>query len=184
MRTSKGFTLIELLVTFAILAVLVRLAAPSFTAMIRTNNMTGTVNGFIADMRYARSEAIRRGGKVVMCRSNLPETTQACNGITGAATGWATGWIIFHDLDGDATRDTGETILRVQAPLTTVDLIVDSATTPAYLFRYDATGLIPSANTASLTFGGTSFTTNQKRVICVRINGIPKISGDGNANCS
>lgn len=184
MRTSRGFTLIELLVTFGILAILVRLAVPSFTTMIRTNNMTGVVNGFIADMRYARSEAIRRGGKVVMCRSNLPETTQGCDGTNGATTGWATGWIIFHDLDGDGAQDAGETILRVQAPLSAVDSILDTATTPAYLFRYDATGLIASANTASLSFGGTSFSTSQQRVICVRISGIPRISGDGNANCN
>ena len=35
--------------------------------------MSGNVNGFLADMRYARSESIRRGGGVTLCRSDAPE---------------------------------------------------------------------------------------------------------------
>ena len=72
MNKSHGFTLLELMVVLAIVAILTMLAAPSFTRLIQSITMSSTVNTFLADMRYARSESIRRGGGVVMCRSDDP----------------------------------------------------------------------------------------------------------------
>ena len=94
MKKSYGFTLIELLVAIAIAAILIALAAPSFKQLIQSSTMSSNVNNFLADMRYARSEAIRRGGSVVMCRSNAPEAASpACGsgsgpgGMAGSAAG-------------------------------------------------------------------------------------------------
>ena len=52
-------------------------------------------------MRYARSESIRRGGGVVMCRSDTPEAASPVGGTDASpgGKGWASGWIIFHSLD-------------------------------------------------------------------------------------
>lgn len=188
MRTSDksaGFTLIELLVVIAIVAILTTLAAPSFKRMIQSSTISSNVNTFLADMRFARSESIRRGGGVVMCRSNFPETTQACNGSTGASNGWVTGWIIFHDLNDNGTRDPGEPILRVQGPITSVDSIVDSATVPKYKFPFSATGRLPIGNGTSLQFGSNSnFANDVQRVICVNVGGRARIAGDGTSSCT
>lgn len=184
MKKSRGFTLIEVLVTVAILAVLIGLAAPSFVGLIQARAITNNVNSFMADMRYARSESIRRGGKVVMCRSNLPETTQACNGTTGATNGWVTGWIIFHDLNGNGAHDSGETLLRAQSPITDLDSIVDSSSTPKYKFSFGANGRLPVANAATLQFGGADFENSKQRVICVSVGGYARIAGDGYASCN
>jgi prepilin-type N-terminal cleavage/methylation domain-containing protein len=73
MTKARGFTLLELMVVLAIIAILVTLAAPSFTRLIQSTTVSSNVNNFLADMRYARSESTRRGGQVVMCRSDAPE---------------------------------------------------------------------------------------------------------------
>ena len=182
MNKSRGFTMIELMVVIAIVAILTTIAAPSFKAMLQSSNMTSNVNSFLADMRYARSEAIRRGGAVVMCRSNLPETTQACDGTTGATNGWLTGWIIFDDLDKDGVHDAGEPILRVQGPISALDSIIEP-TSPSYKFRFNATGRLPGTTT-TINFGSSDFPATVQRVACVSVGGRARVAGDGYASCS
>ncbi len=184
MHRVRGFTLIEVLVVIGIVAVLMQIAAPSFKSQIQAGTMRSNVNSFLADMRFARSESIRRGGGVVMCRSNAPESTQACNGTTGASNGWVTGWIIFHDLNNNGARDSGESILRVQIPITSIDSIVDGSGTPKYKFPFDATGRLPIGNAATIQFGGGDYSNTVQRVVCVNQGGYARIAGDGNASCS
>lgn len=186
MDKMRGLTLIELLVTMAILAILMGLAAPSFLRTVRSNAMATGVNTFLADMRYARSEAVRRGGRVVLCRTDAPEaSTPACASDAGSTgKGWATGWIIFHDLDGDGTYSTGDNTLRVQAGLGSVDRVLEGTPTASTKFRFTATGrLSDTGSAAKLVFGGDSFVTELKRVVCVSAGGRGRIAGDGSAGC-
>lgn len=186
MDKMRGLTLIELMVTMAIAAILMGLAAPSFLRTVKSNAMSTGVNTFLADMRYARSEAVRRGGRVVLCRTDSPEAVPpACAADAGSTgKGWATGWVIFHDLDGDGTYSTGDNTLRVQAALGSVDKIVEGTVTASTKFRFTATGrLSDTGSAAKLTFGGDNFSTDLKRVICVSAGGRGRISGDGSAAC-
>ncbi len=186
MDKMRGLTLIELLVTMAILAILMGLAAPSFLRTVRSNAMATGVNTFLADMRYARSEAVRRGGRVVLCRTDLPEAaTPSCAADAGTTgKGWATGWIIFHDLDGNGDYSTGDATLRVQAGLGSVDRVLEGTATASTKFRFTATGrLSDTGSAAKLVFGGDNFATDLKRVICVSAGGRGRIAGDGNAGC-
>jgi type IV fimbrial biogenesis protein FimT len=174
MNKFHGFTLIEAMVVVAIVAILTTLAAPSFKSLIQSNAMSGNVNSFLADMRYARSEAIRRGGVVVMCRSNLPETTLSCDGNTDATTGWQTGWIVF---------DSQNNVLRRQGPITNMDSILDPAPSPDYRFNFNAAGRLPGGN-GHVNFGGSQFPTTAQRVVCVGVGGRARIAGDGSTSCS
>jgi type IV fimbrial biogenesis protein FimT len=73
----------------------------------------------LADLNFARSEAIKRHVPVTLCASADPlATTPVCT--ANDATSFA-GWIVFVDdanaavasgNDGNATLDTGETLLR------------------------------------------------------------------------
>ena len=63
-RSLSGFTLVELLVAMAVAIVLLGLALPAFDTFIEQRNMTSRVNGFIAAVNLARSEAVNRGGDV------------------------------------------------------------------------------------------------------------------------
>jgi type IV fimbrial biogenesis protein FimT len=99
-RIQAGFTLIELMVVMAIAAILISLAAPSFARLIRSTSVASDVNTFLADLRFARNEAIKRGTVIVMCKSDDPEAaTPSCS--TGAD--WKSGWIIFADDNNSGT---------------------------------------------------------------------------------
>ena len=60
----KGFTLIELMIIMAIAAILVTLAAPSFTAFFSKKRVEGLINELVTDLQYARSEAVQRNTSV------------------------------------------------------------------------------------------------------------------------
>lgn len=94
MRFSPGFTLIELIVTIAVAAILLGVAVPSFQETIKNNRMAANVNEFIAALNLARSEAIKRGVPVTVCKGNAA----ACNN----AARWDDGWIVFADGAGAA----------------------------------------------------------------------------------
>jgi type IV fimbrial biogenesis protein FimT len=181
---ARGFSLVELLVSMALLIVLTALAAPSIQRTIQSGRISSAVNTFLADIRFARSEAVRRGGNVALCRSNSPEAADPTCG-TGNGTGnagWATGWFVFHDLNGDGARAAGETVLRVQEPTSGINAIVDSG--PSTVFRFTATGRLNNSTVTSIQFGTDSgFTDDVQRVVCINVSGRARVAGDGAATC-
>lgn len=113
MKNQSGFTLVELMVVLAIAVFLITSAIPSFQSFIQNNRMSSTTHGFITSMNLARSEAVKRGTQVTMCKSG-DSATCVNNG------GWEQGWIVFVDNNGDGQRQTGgtpEELLRVQNSL-------------------------------------------------------------------
>jgi type IV fimbrial biogenesis protein FimT len=107
---ERGFTLVEAMVVVCIAAVIASLAAPAFTEMMDAHRRISAVNRLVASLHLARSEAIKRNGRVVLCKS--PDLA-ACAGKGG----WDQGWIVFHDLNNNAQLDAGEWLLLQQGPL-------------------------------------------------------------------
>ena len=90
---KSGFTLIELLVTLAVVAIMLAMSVPGFQAMISGNAIASISNEFVAALHLTRSEAIKRGTRVTMCKSaNSTATPPACGGSE-----WQDGWLIFVD---------------------------------------------------------------------------------------
>lgn len=186
-RKPVGFTLLELMVVLAIVAILVTVATPSLARLLQSNTRSGAVNTFLTDMRFARSESIRRGGGVTLCRSDSPEAANpTCSSVpAGTGTGWVSGWIIFHDLDANGLKDASDPLLRVQAPITAMDAISDGGVGSPSPFRFTGTGrLFNLSSAATLTFGGSSYTADARRVVCVGFGGRARIAGDGSSDCN
>jgi len=124
-------TLIELLITLAVGAVLLVVAVPNLSTFVKNNRILSTSNDFIAAVNIARTEAIRRGVTVVLCRTMLPlATTPTCNRSGSTANDWSTGWLMYAT-DGDINeRDyasaTDELIRVGQATAGSVELTSDS----------------------------------------------------------
>ncbi|MFM2331737.1 MAG: hypothetical protein RIQ74_560 [Pseudomonadota bacterium] len=74
MGKSQGFTLIELMVTIAILAIIATLAAPSFTKIIRKNQLAHDTRDFVDLLSETRSEAIFKQNNFVMALDNSVTT--------------------------------------------------------------------------------------------------------------
>lgn len=113
-RGSGGFTLTELLVALAVLGTVTAMAAPSFTTLIESWRVRQTAEELQSTLYYARSEAIRRGGRVVI--QKLPNNTNGCT--LAASTGrWGCGWFVCDDANDNGTCGATETVLqRVDAP--------------------------------------------------------------------
>lgn len=190
MRQAHGFTLIELMVVMGIAAVLATLAAPSFTRLLQSNTISSNVNLFLADMRFARSESIRLGGAVVICRSDAPEASSpTCGSGSGpGGNGWVSGWIIFQDLDNDGNKDNSgsvDPLLRVQAPITSMDSIVEGGSSSSTKLRFTATGRLLNLSSATqFQFGGGNYSNEVQRVVCINLSGRARIAGDGTTSCS
>ncbi|MGH8501581.1 MAG: GspH/FimT family pseudopilin [Gammaproteobacteria bacterium] len=111
MSGPSGFTLIELMVTVAVAAILVTVAVPSFQTMIESNGLTSQVNQFITALNGARSEAVKRGKQITLCKS------ADGNGCGGSTIGYEAGWIVFVDDNQDGVRQTTEELLRFSGAL-------------------------------------------------------------------
>jgi type IV fimbrial biogenesis protein FimT len=104
-----GVTLLELMITLSIVAILGGIAAPSFTQLMRDSARTTAVNSFVHSLYLARSEAIKRGEVVSICKSR--DGTQCAN----TSSDWGDGWMVFVNKDRDEPpiRDEGEDVLSV-----------------------------------------------------------------------
>ncbi len=108
---QNGFTLIELMVTLAVVAIVAGIAAPSFRDMIQDNRLITSSNELLGSVALSRSEAIKRGDRVVICQSI---NTTSCG---GSAANWHQGWIVFVDANTNGTVDNATDIISVHAAL-------------------------------------------------------------------
>jgi len=118
----KGFTLIELLVTMTVLVIVITVGVPSFQNLIKNNRLRTTTNTLVLDINYARSEAIKRGMKVILCRSSDPQTSNPS--CSGNSKEWSNGWILFASQDSNTIYDTGTDVLLKRTEINAVGISI------------------------------------------------------------
>ena len=101
MEREKGFTLIELLITIVVASILLATGVPSIMQMIKNNRVTTQANKLVTAIQLARNEAVKRGTRTTLCAANA--NLDNCS----SSTNWTNGWIVFSNLNGDMTADTG-----------------------------------------------------------------------------
>jgi type IV fimbrial biogenesis protein FimT len=168
-------TLIELMVTIAIAAVLGGLAAPSFKGLMASNQLKSHASSLLSSLLLARSEAIKRNGRVILCKS---ADGLACT----TAGGWQHGWVIFADADNDAVLDAGETVIQRVAALSG-NFSLTGNTNVANRVTYISNG---SANSqvGTFTLCEVGSSSGKAREIVINITGRPKIVEATVASCT
>ena len=119
---NLGFTLIELMVTIAVAAILITVAVPSMRTFVQNGRINTEVNDLLADINFARSEAIKRRTNVSICKS-INGTTCTVGGVD-----WENGRLIFVDPAANGAVDIGDTILRFRGALGGSDTTLFSTT--------------------------------------------------------
>ncbi|MEJ1297168.1 MAG: GspH/FimT family pseudopilin [Candidatus Sedimenticola sp. (ex Thyasira tokunagai)] len=113
----QGFTLIELIITLVILVMLASIGIPPFLDFIRNQNVKRGGYEVMANLSYARSEAIKRNGSVTITPVD--------------ASNWEDGWSIT----------SGGNTLRVLNELEGLDI-----TGPAAAFSFTGNGRTSSVS--------------------------------------
>lgn len=98
MAKESGMTLVELLITIVVLSILLALGVPGLQNFIKSTRVSAQANDLVVAIQLARSEAVKRGTRGVICASDDEAT---CSG----SDDWTTGWIVFSDIDQNGTPD-------------------------------------------------------------------------------
>jgi type IV fimbrial biogenesis protein FimT len=106
MKRQKGFSLVEMLTVSVIVAVLLAIGVPSYRYVGNQNRMSMEVNSLVADLQFARSEALREGKNVTTCVST---NGTACTG----GTAWARGWLVYSNPNSVGNPPVGS-VLRIR----------------------------------------------------------------------
>lgn len=169
MMLVKGFTLIELVITMAIAAILLTIGVPSFQDFIANTRISTDNSNLLADLAFARSEAVKRGTSVTICGK-----TSGANTCSGS---WNGGRLIFVDSGGvvgayDAANDT---LLRVREDIAAGNALATFTFTNAGYIRYLSNGGIDSAGSFRLTRAGYT-----GRNLCINAAGRVRINQSTN----
>lgn len=179
---QNGFTLIELLMVVTIAAILMALGVPSFHALLVKRSVQGAALALVSDLRFARSEALRRSSPVTIC-SLAVNTTDTCS---GAPANWANGWMVFADPANRGTRDAGEEIVRVQQAPSNIATI-QSAVNPTNdrpTITFEANGWAKSADQTFIFTPSGTVPANTQRIVCTSVQGRVRLLAEGASACS
>jgi len=101
---SKGYTLVELMVAIAILGIVSAYAVPSFKQIISNKGVSSTANDLVTILKYARSEAIRRGDWVYVSPVDSESTVDE----------WGSGVRVWSDDDQNEKYQSSEELRVVK----------------------------------------------------------------------
>lgn len=95
-----GVTLVELLVGLILVGVLFVLAMPTWSSTLERMRLSKATNDLLSHITLARTESIRTGQRVVICKGD------EALGCRTDATDWGSGWIVFVDSDRNGLWDS------------------------------------------------------------------------------
>jgi|GEM_PF-190272 len=139
-----GFTLVELMVTIVVLAVLAAIALPNFRSLIQRNAVSTQVNGLLAALQYARSEAITTRSFVSLC-ARKPTANGADNECVPGNRTLDGGWLVYTTTAADRGKvfdasNAGQRLLQTSGMPDNVSMRAGSPRIPTFDARGELNG--------------------------------------------
>ena len=147
----------------SIIAILMAVAVPTFRDFTASRAVAAQVSDFAGALRLARTEAIKRGRPVVVCRTSDP---QAATPDCDAGSDWRSGWLVMQ----------GDTLIRLQSSYANSGGI-ESGGVDTITFR--PAGIAPATSEATFVFRpplptGTASYNSLTHRICVSVTGVTR----------
>ncbi len=141
---QSAMTLIELILVIAIIGIISAIGIPSFQTLIVTSRISSYTNILHGSLLLARTEGLKRGRNVTICRSNnansvAPSCLSALSNPL-IDTGWGEGWLIYIDVDNNKVYSPGDLLIHAQGKL---------------ISKTEDGSIIPVPNRNNLTFNMT-----------------------------
>lgn len=180
--------MVELLVVVAVATVLASLALPSFQSFMVRRSVQAAADVLVSDLRYARSEALKRSARVIVCNSLDGASCMAlCNpavpNVCAPTASWQGGWIVFADTNGNGALDVGE-VLRVQDALLGVASIASANPANDRLQFTYLPGGYTRASSQTFVVTPADGSANAVRVVCVSNQGRALVRAAGASSCA
>jgi type IV fimbrial biogenesis protein FimT len=160
---ERGITLPELLISLAVVSTLTVGAGNMMARFFQESRMATEVNNFVTILHLARSEAVKHGGRVVVCPSRDGNNC-------GNSKDWNTGWLLFRS--DDRERDADEPLLQTGNPLQSGITMHSGNHRKRIVYQQDGSS---GGTNSSFTFCD-SRKLARPRVICLSNIGRPRLS--------
>jgi len=121
-----------MMVTLAVAGLVIALGAPSFLRALARHAILAQAEELQDAVRVGRNEAMKRGGPVVLCRTEA-DSPGHCTGTSGS---WQT-WLLFADAGRSGAFAAGDPILRQHMDASSRMTVTSEA--PA--IRFESTGI-------------------------------------------
>ncbi len=109
-RRECAFSLYEALVVLTVVSTVATVAVPSFQQLTASQRMSGAVNSLVTALHMARSEAIKRRARAVLCPS---VDGRACRNGGSGGTVWEDGYLLYIDNNGNHEFDADDMTVRL-----------------------------------------------------------------------
>lgn len=115
---QAGVTLPEVVIALGIVSILSTAGVSSFEQIVVQSKVDALSERMRTALALARSEAVTRGQRAVLCRLN--EAGDGCAGkVTDKRLSWRNGWMLFVDgnLDRRFNAADGDRLVRLYGPI-------------------------------------------------------------------
>ncbi len=167
---QTGFTFLDATITVCILAVLTTIALPNLSIIIQKNKQASQRTDVMGVFSIARSEAIKRGVRVVICPTSIADADIA---TCDPSVDWDSGWIAFVDTNSNNTREIAiEPFVTSGKALSAGYTLIGSGGVEDFII-YEANGSSLESGTLTLCDPRGE---DVAQSILIRASGIPKAS--------
>jgi type IV fimbrial biogenesis protein FimT len=108
LRRERAFSLHEALVTLVVISTASTVAVPAYQQLIASQRISSAVNSLVTALHLARSEAIKRNVRAVLCPSI---DGRICRGSGTGDTAWENGYLVYIDRNANHEFDADDMVV-------------------------------------------------------------------------